>query len=409
MLFKTALKNLKWNPIMNIICLIQLTAVFLIAAVMVSTMSVHYQTYASLKEYLSRRGIFAFYNGYYFGATKPGGDPNVDAIFSTEEMCGYMNADNAVAIRLQTMSFLDDEGTVAAFFYDDEILQRWNPGIERGRWLLPDADELEVVISEGAYGLDIGDEAVFFLWQYHQELVPINVRVVGVLREDAKLLGERGSGEGGFSYRNLYRPLYNNSINSFAFFMSESVLKKLYPSAYELPMQAVFYTYGDDIPDEIIEEAMHTAASMNADEILRLETINKNSKAYLWNELKKLLPIVISLLILTIISSISSSAISTRRRLKDYAKYYVIGLKWQQCALVNFFQALTVGATALLISCAGLIVIGSTTLSETFFVTWNVPLLLTLLGIFAFHLVYSMIMPLLMLRSTTPKALLQAE
>lgn len=409
MLFKTALKNLKKSPVMNITCFVQLTAVFLVAAVMVSTMSVRYQTYTPLKKYLSERGILAFYNSFYFGAIKPGGDPNIDAIFSTNDLCGYMNAKSATAIRLHTMTLQGFRETAATFIYEDEMLQNWYPGIERGRWLSNDADELEIVISEGAYGLDVGDEAVFSLWQYHQSDISVRAKVVGVLREDANILGERGYGEGGVSYRNLYCPLYNHSINTYAFCMSESVLKKLYPSAYELPMQAVFYTYSDDVPDTVIEEAMKTAASMNAGEILRLELINKNSKAYLRDELMKLLPIVIILLILTTISSISASAISTRRRLRDYAKYYVIGLRWQQCALVNFFQALAVGAAALLISCVGLFVIGETALSETFFVVWNVPLFLTLLGIFAFHLVFSMIMPLIMLNSATPKQLLTTE
>lgn len=93
MLFKTALKNLKRNPVMNIICLIQLTAVFLIAAVMVSTMSVRYQTYAPLKKYLSDRGLFVFYNSICFGAIKPNGNMNTDAIFSMEELREYMNAE----------------------------------------------------------------------------------------------------------------------------------------------------------------------------------------------------------------------------------------------------------------------------------------------------------------------------
>ena len=412
MLFKTALKNLKKSPLMNIICLLQLTAVFIIAAVMVSTMSVRYQTYTPLKKILSGHGIFSTYHHMLFGAIQPGGNFNVDAIFSTEELCGYVNADDAVVIRAQTMGMPDVNTVAMTYFYDDELLRRWDPGIKRGRWPSADADVLEIVINEGAYGLDVGDEAEFILHTYHNPVAPqLKVKVVGVLKDDANILGERGYGDYGDPiYRNLYRSLDTltdgSSMNFFC--ASHSALQKHCPTN-EVHIIAAFYTYGDDVSDEEITAAMQTSGRMNSSWNLRLESLNQNSKAYLRDELMKLLPIVVILLILTTVSSISTSAISARRRLKDYAKYYVIGLRWRQCALVNFFQALTVGLAAMLIACAGLLVISTTALAETFFIIWNAPVILTLLGILAFYLVFSMIMPLLMLRSVTPKALLQSE
>ena len=415
MLFFTALKNIRKSPLMNIICMLQLTAVFLIAAVMVSAMSVRYQTYTPLKKVLSERGIFTAYNQMFFGALKPGGDFITDTIFSTEELCGYMNADNAVVIRRQVMFPEGSAAVASTYFYDDEILKRWDPGIKRGRWLSANANELEIVIDEGAYGLDVGDEADLILMQYPQENIHIKVRVVGVLEDDANILGERSYGDyGGPIYRNLYRSLDDlagdsGSSEMHYFCASYSVLQKLYPSAYEEHIIAAFFTYNDDVTDGEITEAMKTSASMGSDVNLSLESINNNSRKYLRDELMKLLPIVVILLILTTVSSVSASAISTRRRLKDYAKYYVIGLRWQQCAMVNFFQALIVGLVALFIACEGLLFMRKTALAETFFIVWNVPVILTLLGILAFYLAFSMIMPLLMLRSVTPKELLQSE
>lgn len=166
--------------------------------------------------------------------------------------------------------------------------------------------------------------------------------------------------------------------------------------------------YGD-ASEDVIEEAIKTAESMRATEILRLELINKNSKSYLRDELLKLLPIVIMLLILVIVSSVSISAIATRRRLKDYAKYYVLGLQWKQCAVVNLFQALITGTAALLISISALFAVSLTPLSQTITIIVNSWLVFTLLGILALYLIFSMIMPLLMLCATTPKALLQSE
>lgn len=407
MLLKTALKNLKKKPIMNLIYLIQLTAVFLIAAVMVSAMSVRYQTYSRMKYLLEERGIYADYMPTLFGALKPGGDPNTDAVFSVNELCGYMGAQRASVIRQQAVLNMDQSETAEMMFYDDEMIRHWDPGIKRGRRISANADELEIVIPDGAFGLDVGDETELILGQYHHEGINIKARIVGVIEDDAKILGELGHRDKtDDTYRFLYRPA--NDMTMLHFIASYESLHKLYPSANELYITSAFYFY-DDVSDEELVEAMKTSASMNGTLSLSLETVNQNSKEYLRAELMKLLPIVVILLILTLVSSISTSAISARRRLKDYAKYYVIGLQWRQCALVNFFQALITGAAALVITAAGLIVISFTALSETFMIIWNAPMVLTLLGLLAIYLVFSMIMPLIMLRSVTPKALLQSE
>lgn len=406
MLLKTAWKNLKKSPVMNLITLIQLTAVFLIAAVMVSAISVRYQTYSRMKYLLDERGIYVDFMKMWFGPVKPGGDPNTDSIFSVDELCEYMGAQRASVIRWQPMMIaeyqVNENNTAIALFYDDEMIKHWDPGIKRGKWISTDSDELEVVIPEGSFGLDVGDTMDLILF----EDLTVNIKVVGVLEDDAKILGELNNREiSGDTYRFLYRPA--NELQQ-TFIISYEVLKKLYPSADRLFINSAFIFY-DEASDEELIEAMKTAASMNGHLSLSLETVNENSKDYLYAELMKLLPIVVILLILTLVSSISTSAISARRRLKDYAKYYVIGLQWRQCALVNFFQALIIGAAALLSAAAGLIVISFTTLSETFMIIWNAPMVLSLLGLLAVYLVFSMIMPLIMLRSVTPKALLQTE
>lgn len=403
-LLKTALKNLRKNLVMNIICLLQLTAVFIITAVMVSTMCIRYTTYAPLKPFLESKGFYSIYHDIFFGAIKPGGNFNRDAVFSAEELNEYMNADKAVIIRNNPMLY--NSKTATTLFYDREIAERYTPALERGRWLSPDADELEVVITDGLFGLDVGDEAEVEISQYHQSACPIKVRVVGVLEDTSKILYDFHNENGEDSYRCLYRT--RNDIQMPVVLASTDAMRRLYPQAHELYIHSVFFMY-DDITDEELKREMSTAGQMNARITLSLDNINRHSLEYLKNELLKLLPVAVILLILVIISSISVSAIAARRRLRDYAKYYVLGLRWRQCALVNFFQALVTGAAALAVACAGLIAVGAAGLSDMFMIIWNAQLFMSLLAVLAMYLAFSMIMPVLMLRSTTPKALLQAE
>lgn len=98
-LLKTALKNLKKNPVMNIICLMQLTAVFLITAVMVSTMSIRYRTYAPIKDLLESKGFYTVYDYGFFGAVKPGAI-STQTRYSTSASCSNMKT------RTEPRSFL---------------------------------------------------------------------------------------------------------------------------------------------------------------------------------------------------------------------------------------------------------------------------------------------------------------
>lgn len=47
----------------------------------------------------------------------------------------------------------------------------------------------------------------------------------------------------------------------------------------------------------------------------------------------------ICVLILTLVGALSTSALSAKRQLKNYAVYYICGLKWKQCATVNFWSS----------------------------------------------------------------------
>lgn len=407
-LLKTALKNIRKNLVMNFICLIQLTAVFLITAFMTSTMCIRYQTYLPLKNILDSKGFYAQYGNGIASAVKPGGDPMSDWIFSAEELCGYVNADSAVIIREQWLHYEAVGNFADTLFYNNDLISRYSPELKRGRWLSAEPDELEMVIPDNFYGLDVGDIIEFTLYNSAGEEIAAKAKVVGVMEDNANVLGKTNNRDvTGDTHRYFYRRL--DDLQSPVVLTSKDALERFYPQGSEfLSFHTVFFMY-DDISDEELSEAISAANDTNTELMLKLDHINQDSLEYLKNELLKLLPITVVLLILVIISSISVSAIAARSRLKDYAKYYVLGLEWRRCALVNFFQALVIAAAALIFACAGLIVIGGTALAETFMIIWNAPLFISLLSVTALYLAFSMIMPMFMLRSESPKALLQAE
>lgn len=416
MLLKTALRNLRRNPIMNTICLIQLTAVLLITAVMVSAMSIRYRTYEPVRDILESNGVYCVY-APACGAVKPGGvtvDIR-DSIFSAEELCEFVQADRVITIQTASAiangingESIDTTLYKAArpLFYDDELMSRYKPELKSGRWISEDSDELEIVIPEGMYGANIGDTIDFVIVQV-KTARQITMRVVGILEDGTEILGrERSREEYGDTYRLMYEPYYleieegHNPV----ILASLSALNRLYPEV-EATMDSAFILYGN-MTDEEMAKTLKFAAQLSPLMTIQLSEMNANSMAYLQEQLLQLLPIVIVLLILVIVSSISVSAISARQRLNDYAKFYILGLRWRQCAAVNFFQSLMMSAAALVISLVLLAASKLTMLSDTIMIIINPWLAFALLGILALYLVFSMIMPLLMIGATTPKQLL---
>lgn len=417
MLLKTALRNLRKNPVMNIICLIQLVMVLLITAVMTSAMSVRYRTYEPVRDILESSGVYCSYNRIY-GAVK--GNINADysnAIYTVDKLNEDMQADRVATIQfalalpnvLNGAEFNEDHEWFAnPLFYDDELLTKYQPELKSGRWISEKSDELEAVIPEGFCGADIGDTIDFEIIE-SDRIEQLSVRVVGILKDGAEVLGnERSLEEYGSIYRMMYRPYYSEKENNYVFLASSSALSRLFPNV-DAFISTAFFIYDNDITDDEMIQTLRTAAELSPLSVISLPEMNANSKAYLREQLLQLLPIVIVLMVLVIVSAISVSAISARQRLADYAKFYIIGLQWKQCAAVNFLQSLVMSAAALVISAVLLAAAKLTPLSDTVMIIINSWLAFAALGILALYLVFSMIMPLLMIGTTTPKQLLQEQ
>lgn len=406
MLFKTAFRNLKKSPLMNMISFLQLVAVLLITGVMVSSLCIRYRLYTPFADLIQKSGYFAtFSNGanrgngtgerfWYADSDEFAEEIGAESVLSTYDLITYTQwGDGVPAPRLLS--------------YDDEIIKRYKPRLKEGRWLSANSDEIEAVVSESSFGLRVGDVAEIALvignaaeW----ELKSFNVRIIGVLDEGAEVYGMISDFDGASNtYRQLFRSFYPDREETSVMLFSHSVLSR-FECATSITQAFITYdetTYDKAAAMEQIRKAGGSSVS--------LDKMYENSHAYLQEELLKLLPIVIVLMILVLVSGVSISALSTRRRLKDYAKYYVVGLRWGQCVLVNLFQSLITAVAAAAASAAVLFVAQYTALADLFMIFWNGWVVLAMIGVTVLYLLFSMIMPTIMLKSVTPKQLLTAE
>ena len=410
MLFKTALRNLKRNPLMNILSLLQLIAVLLIAGIMVSSLCIRYRTYSPFVDILGSSG---YYTVFSVGANRGYGTGERYFINGSDELAEELDA----ASVLSTYYVIKFSGGVSEgmpepniLSYDDEVIKRYQPRLKEGRWLSADSDEIEAVISDSYSGWNVGDVVQLTLAAGNavtMNELTVDVRIIGILDEGAEVFGlNRPFGEENNTYRIMYRPFYPERESDPVMLLSYSALNSFDPSIVQTISNSLITYYEAGFDNEWAREHINQA---DAGYLVSLKDMNENSRAYLQEQLLQLLPIVIVLLILVLVSSVSISALSARRRLKDYAKYYVVGLQWNQCVLVNLFQSLVTAAAAVIVTVTALLIVQYTALSETFMILWNGWLLLALVGIILLYLLFSMIMPILMLRSVSPKQLLTAE
>ena len=411
MLFRTALRNLKRNPLMNILSLLQLIAVLLIAGIMVSSLCIRYRTYSPFADILGSSGYYCTFTGD--GANRGYGTGGRYFYNGSNELAEELGAVSVVSAH-SVLKFggmvLNEEyiSDVKLLSYDDEIIKRYRPELKEGRWLSLDSGEVEAVVSDSTYGWKVGDVITLSVVSgnaadINQRL--IDVRIVGMLDEGAEVYGlNRPFTEN--TYRIMYRPYYPEREREPVILFSHSVLNS-YDETIVQTISSSLITYDEAGFDK--ERAREGISKADGNYISYLKDMNEDSLSYLQEQLLQLLPIVTVLMILVLVSSVSISALSARRRLKDYAKYYVVGLQWNQCVLVNLLQSLVTAAAAVIVAVTALLIVQYTALSETFMILWNGWLLLALVGIILLYLLFSMIMPILMLRSVSPKQLLTAE
>ena len=86
--------------------------------------------------------------------------------------------------------------------------------------------------------------------------------------------------------------------------------------------------------------------------------------------------------------------------------FYLTGLRWKQCALINLTQSLMIGGAAVICTGVAWIILQNTALGDSIRLILNLPLAGTLAGVVMLYLCISMLMPLLIIGKNTPKEIL---
>ncbi len=412
--WKTAWKNVRHEILISLITVLQVTAALVIALIMISSVLIRYQYYTPFKDYFRSNGVYAMFSTFANGDVESWSRQaemtdeereafyaNIDDIFlDSDDLMELLCAEDILACH--TVELYQENTEMMTISYNDAILENFTPELESGRWLKTSdkADTLEVVISENAYGWDVGDEIQL---SYGNE--PMTATVVGKLKDGAKIPWQ--SGRSGADTFQLFYGSYSFETEKMpALLFSSDYLKNTSAAATQSVMYSAVITFPDDFTDEEMDQVRQQLASYGCSYAIPLQDIDANSRDYLYTQVYQLLPILIVLLVLTMVSAVSASALSARRRLKDYAIYTVTGLSWKRCIVIHLLQSVILLICAIVLSAICLVVLQYTSIADYVKLIWSPIMILSGVVVLVFYLVVSLLMPLLMIGKHTPKEIL---
>lgn len=408
-LLKYALKNIRKEFTVHLLTAFQLAAAVIITLIMVSSLLIRFQYYTPFCDVFEGNGLCCIFD--LPSSTDGSGAPEKQIY--DEEMLNFLDGAEKVISCNSTHSWAVDENdeyiSSIKFFdihYDDDIIERFTPELSEGRWLRTSdkADCFEVVISENNYGWEVGDKIRICLQSVLAKDDVQEFLVVGKLRENAKIPGFLN----GMPMEEDFRCFYGTS--SFAaegeptIIMSSDYINKT--TIYQGIFGSALIVYPSDYTEEMLAKEQQKLSRFSCVKSIQLRKMDAESKAYLYEQVYNLLPIIIVLLVLVIVSSISSSALSTRREMKSYTYFYITGLQWKQCAIISFLQSLIISAASLIISAGVVLFLCYSQLGEQFRLIFEWQTILPVFAIIVFFWLVSMLMPIIMLSRTSPKQIL---
>lgn len=408
MLFKLGLKNLKHNLLMNILTILQMTVAFLILITMISTVVSRFRYYTPIKDFLDSKGYF--YNIQY------GINPETGATLrTTDEIHDLIEGEDMVAAQYTpwlTYPNNHTNGNDASedysdrfISYDDKFAEIFAPELESGQWFnlnKPVGDTIQVVVSKNDYGLNVGD--VISLYCFDSE---IKAEVIGILKDDTKIIDQSTRSSEKIDYRNFYNDFKLEREEAPVFLMLQ---RELIDKPVVMQLNGnVFVTYPDDASPETIEKGNQTMKQLHSAYTSSTENMKKNSLEYIFSQIYNLMPIFICVLVLTLVGAVSTSALSAKRQLKSYAVYYICGLKWRQCAAVNFFSSLTCVMISFALSISAAFIAKVTGILGGTVIELGLWQLLGCAVIIVIYVLLSIILPLNIIGSSTPNQVLKSN
>ena len=302
-MLKLGIKHFTINIVINCFIIIQLSAVFFIILLSVSSYRSRFALYEPISPLLHKKGEIIFVN--------------------SEKQKDYEDFNNLVGkngIKEIALSYVANLGnqsingqTIDSNLYynllilDDSLIDLYSPDLSEGNWIQSNM-ESECVLGHG----DIGETIDIPFYTFEGEQITIKYRVCGIISDRSKLI-----------YSTRFDALTENCND-------------------------IISTYYRKLDIENNKNTIIIKASMLKKHNIHLkpsgigyviyENVDKNSHIFINEQLYILIPVLICTAALAFLCVISSTAIQTKKSLRNYSIYFINGSKWNHLCIISVMQ-----------------------------------------------------------------------
>lgn len=416
MIIKYGIKDFSRNLGFNIFIILLISLTF-IACIFASS-----SIYQKLKYYNVFSDVIGG-EGYYASVVNPN-DTSLHMLYPSDlddvkYFSDYGKYFGEVSAVYQILDYPDENRlseNARSYAYSGRLIYNYEPMMSEGKWLAdvkPESSVIHAVISPNDLGLKTGDIIVQTV-PTEEDWIFIRVKIVGVFRDGAKLFGiTPGNGEiQDDKFRDTYKieELFHNYYKSL---YVDPILIYNYDELEQygivpLVRPQIMVPFKDGLADEQNHKAYMDMIEFTGENI-PFADIKASSLAEVRKQLIILVPVVIGLLVLTMISVLSLTAISTHKQLKNYGVLYLCGSRWRQCAFINTVTIMVDLLFSAVVTCIAMKLLTVAGILETTIVRFSVTELLICIGVAVFVLIVSLIMPFAIIGKTQPKEILKEE
>lgn len=357
---------------------LQLSIALILIIITVSSIMSRVDDYLPLRKVLSNEGKCVYVSEVNFVN-------DVRFIYTVEDI---LNSEKNISeIYSGYKTPLVPEGTEnydRSYSYSKNMAKLYTPQMQKGEWIDKadeNSDVLEVVVSDSE-NYDVGDIISFY--NLNNEEKAYSAKVIGILVDNAKILGLEGSNENVKDFRDMYKHMEGECF----FFSNEQIAKMKIGSTLYGQM---FVVYKDNLSDTELLELNRNIYKYGSNLGLADE-LNVNSINYIKEDIILIMPIAICVLFLVVISQIAAVSIQTKRELKFYAVLSICGATRKHCVIINLLYGLFVSLLGIMMAIIFLLV-SYNILSASFIIDFDIVQALVCLAIVIINMIMSIIIP----------------
>lgn len=369
MKWRYAWRELWHHPLMMLLIFVQNVVVFAVTVSMISTIVSRYNTYREISDLVSGNGAVYTLESYQDYYKNKEGEWHYSCAYTREEVESGLTDAKVQGCYNWGVGIDGDVQDCSLTAYDEALWKCHRPAIAAGRWFSDrdkQTEELEVVIAQkggkdGRYqvGDTLSAEKELRDWVNEGDDTKISFKVIGIIENGASILGSKLEGKKSKEdYRTLfwdYYDYYNDGLYLFGIQSDLLRCKHQHAGAWtEKMLGECFFSWETEDPKVISSNQEKVMKNATATDTKDYELIRRESKKYIWEQVRMILPILITLCIMTVLSTVCNMAIMVQKSLRNYAVYYINGLSWKKCRSIHIFSMILLEGGSFLLVTAGL-------------------------------------------------------